>query len=323
MFKIKSLTKEQIIISIDRLTRFKHPEEKYLRVFKDIILGNLISPKFKKVELDVMPYDELLSYAEKVINFSLLELGFADEQDYSINEKIYKNELATFIVDDKTRVLLNNKINYNACCELIDANCSINLLWLKSLSEKYNFLREKHALRYPLKKIVISEGITEEILLPKFADICGYNFDKNGVYMISAGGKNQVVKLFYKLVETVKLPMFVLMDSDAQFNYEELKPRLREIDMVHLIKSGEFEDVLPLSLVKKALCYGLNNISIVEDKMITEHDSMAKNLEEIFRNRGLHEFKKAEFAHMVEKTLSSEVDISPEILEIIEEIKHL
>ena len=37
MIKIKPLTKEQILISLDRLTRFKNPEIKYLRVFKDII----------------------------------------------------------------------------------------------------------------------------------------------------------------------------------------------------------------------------------------------------------------------------------------------
>ena len=46
--KIKPLLKEQIIISIDRLTRFKCPEEKYLRVFSDIIVSSLIEPKLKK-----------------------------------------------------------------------------------------------------------------------------------------------------------------------------------------------------------------------------------------------------------------------------------
>ncbi len=47
--KVKPLTKEQIIISIDRLTRFKNTEVKYFRVFSDILINNLISPKFKKI----------------------------------------------------------------------------------------------------------------------------------------------------------------------------------------------------------------------------------------------------------------------------------
>ena len=46
--KIKPLTIEQLTISIDRLTRFKNTETKYLRVFKELILSNLINPKFKK-----------------------------------------------------------------------------------------------------------------------------------------------------------------------------------------------------------------------------------------------------------------------------------
>lgn len=68
--KIKPLTKEQLIISVDRLTRFKDTETKYLRVFKDIIINNLIEPKLKKQELDNMDYQELTELAESVINSS-------------------------------------------------------------------------------------------------------------------------------------------------------------------------------------------------------------------------------------------------------------
>ena len=46
--KFKKLTEQQVIISIDRLTRFKPTEEKYLRVFSDIITSNLIEPHLKK-----------------------------------------------------------------------------------------------------------------------------------------------------------------------------------------------------------------------------------------------------------------------------------
>ena len=172
MFKIKPLTKDQIIISIDRLTRFKHPEEKYLRVFKDILVSNLISPKFKRVELDEMSYCDLRDYAQKIINYSLKELGYDDPSDYEINEKILINEDKTFIINSKTKVLLENNINYQACVKLIGDDSPVNLLWLKSLTKSSTMTRERDGLRYPLEKIVISEGITEEILLPKFASIC-------------------------------------------------------------------------------------------------------------------------------------------------------
>ena len=66
--KVKPMTKEQILISIDRLTRFKNTEVKYLRVFRDILTNNLIIPKFKKTELEEMNFEEIKNWAEFVIN---------------------------------------------------------------------------------------------------------------------------------------------------------------------------------------------------------------------------------------------------------------
>jgi len=324
LLKIKPLSREQIIISIDRLTRFKHPEVKYLRVFKDLLVNNLISPKFKKSELDEMDYGELCSYAEQILNFSLEKLDICLHDDFVINQKLYDYETSTFILDENVKKILKNKINYMACLELLGEEIPINLKWLKSLGESENQLinRKKMALRYPLEKIVISEGITEEILLPEFAKICDYDFDKNGVYMISAGGKNQVVKLFYQLAESLRIPIFVLFDKDAMANFNEIKPRLRKFDNVHVLECGEFEDVLPLNLINKSLSYVLKNISMVDLNKLDPELGMVKNLEEIFRHRGMHEFKKADFAQIVKKNINSNDDISPEIAEIIRKIKN-
>ena len=107
--KIKPLTKEQLIISTDRLMRFKEPEIKYLRVFKEIILSNLIEPKFKKSELDGMDYKELRDYAVSVINFSL----GGESSDLTINKRISDYENSVFKISDNAQVLLDNKINYN------------------------------------------------------------------------------------------------------------------------------------------------------------------------------------------------------------------
>ena len=46
-----------------------------------------------------------------------------------------------------------------------------------------------------------------------------------------------------------------------------------------------------------------------------------KILEEVFKTRGMHEFKKVEFAQMVKRNIISETDISSEIRDIIDEIK--
>lgn len=317
--KIKPLTKEQVIISADRLTRFKDPETKYLRVFKDIILSNLIEPKFKRCELDEMDYGILTDYAQQIFNSSLNRMS----SDLRVNKLLAEYENSVFYINDNVNKLLQNNINYEAIIDLLDGDLPLNLLWLKTLcSECSQFeARNNLSLRFPIEKVVISEGITEEILLPEFAKIAGYDFDKNGVYVISAGGKNQVVKLFYQLSELLKLPIFVLLDNDAQANYEEIKPRLRSIDMVHVLAGGEFEDVLPVNLVKKVLKDELENISVYDSVQFDK--SMVKTLEELFRNRGLHEFKKAEFAHLVKEHVSNIEDLSPEIVKIIDEIRSL
>lgn len=308
--KIKQLTKEQLIISIDRLTRFKEPEIKYLRVFKDIILNNLIDPKFKKSELDNMDYEEIKNIAEQIINYSLPE-----NNDLDINQQLYNYENSVFKIDEKTNILLKNKINYKEILKLLPNDIPLNLQFLKSLAEGY-----KDTNCFPVKKIILCEGITEEILLPKFARICGYDLNKNGIYIISAGGKNQVVKYFYNYAECLKIPIFVLLDNDAQENLREIRPRLRKFDKIHLVKSGEFEDLLPNSLLIKTLDYTTQNISLAPIEGLETSASKVEFLEEFYRHRGLHEFKKAEFAQAVKVNITGMDDVSSEIAEIIEEL---
>ncbi len=321
--KVKPLTKSQIIISIDRLTRFKNTETKYLRVFKDILTQNLIEPKFKKTDLEKMDYSELRNWAEFVINYSLEMAGLTLENDYLINQRLLNYENSVFENNKNIQELLNNKINYKACLSYIDEKSPKNLLWLKNLEISSDIRKSRfdNSLRFPVEKVVIAEGATEETLLPEFAKRCGYDFDKEGIYVLSAGGKNQVVKLYYQLVESLKLPIFVLLDKDAKENLEEIQPRLRDIDKIHLLDCGEFEDLLPIKLVERTLDYELKNISMLEKEKLNEDIPRVKFLEEVFKTRGMHEFKKVEFAQMVKKNIKHEEDISPEVVEIIDEIR--
>lgn len=321
--KVKPLTKSQIIISIDRLTRFKNTETKYLRVFKDILTQNLIEPKFKKTDLEKMDYSELRNWAEFVINYSLEMAGLTLENDYLINQRLLNYENSVFENNKNVQELLNNKINYKACLSYIDEKSPKNLLWLKNLEISSDIRKSRfdNSLRFPVEKVVIAEGATEETLLPEFAKCCGYDFDKEGIYVLSAGGKNQVVKLYYQLVESLKLPIFVLLDKDAKENLEEIQPKLRDIDKIHLLDCGEFEDLLPIKLVERTLDYELKNISMLEKEKLNEDIPRVKFLEEVFKTRGMHEFKKVEFAQMVKKNIKHEEDISPEVVEIIDEIR--
>ena len=316
--KIKPLTKDQLIISADRLTRFKETETKYLRVFKDIILNNLIDPKFKKADLDEMDYEELKNFAQEIINFSIDEKF----EDALINQRLMEYENSIFKLSQNTQKLLKNKINYRAIIKILPTDIPLNLKFLKALEIDSPLKeREKNAFCFPVEKVLLCEGITEEILLPEFAKLCGYDFNKKGIYIVSAGGKNQVVKYFYNFAECLKIPIFVLLDKDADENFNEIKPKLRKFDKIHLLKSGEFEDLLPDSLIIKTLNYETQNISAAPMEKLEQYSSKVEFLEEFFKHRGLHEFKKSEFAQAVKINITGIEDISEEIKEIIKEIK--
>ena len=320
-FKYKKLSREQIIISLDRLTRFKPTEEKYIRVFSDIILSNLIEPKLKRSDLYKTDYSTVRDYAAGIINNSLDEYS----NDFSINKKLSDYENSLFKNNPEIQILLDNNIDYISALKLIDNNTDIlNVRWLKALSQSCDIkkLREKEGFLFPIEKVVIAEGITEEILLPVFANICGYNFNSNGVKVIAAGGKNQVVKLYYKLCDELKLPIFVLLDRDAESNEELINTKLRVQDEVYLLESGEFEDLLPKKLIIKTVNSEFKNFVTIGLQDLDTGMSTVKTLEELFKEKCLHEFKKAEFAQRVKQQITSIEDVSDELKNIIKEIQN-
>ena len=305
-----------MVISIDRLTRFKYTEQKYLRVFFDVILSNLIEPKFRKKDLEVMDYSSLKYFAENIINTSLTSILGEVENTLNINKKLKNYENQIFNLNDNVNILLDNSINYDAFIKFVTENSVQNLQWLKTLSPEF---KNKVKTKFPIKEVIIVEGITEETLLPVFAKQCGFNFDEKGIQIVSAGGKNQVVKMFYLLSEQLKLPIFVLLDNDAQENYNQIKPKLRKTDKIHLINGGEFEDILPKELILRTLNDHFANLNSIEESEFID-ESMVKNLEEIFKKKGFHEFKKAEFAQLIKNNVNSKKDVSVEIEQIIKEL---
>ena len=316
--KYKKLTQEQILISLDRLTRFKNTKEKYLRVFFDIILTCLQEPKFKKSDLESLPVNDIKFFVEEIFNNSIEETC----TDLKINKKLIEYENSVFVNDEESQILLDNNINYKGALKFIDNDSVINLKWLKSLEDETDLRtsRKAHCLKFPIERVIIAEGLTEEILLPAFARFLGYDFYKEGVQVIPAGGKNQVVKIYYKLSQELKLPIFLLLDKDAEENIRQISPRLRGIDRIHLVSCGEFEDLLPQSLIIKAFNSYFRNFNAISAVDFDENISHVKNLEEIYKTKGLHEFKKAEFAKLIRDNICDKTDISEEVSAIIKEI---
>ena len=74
-------------------------------------------------------------------------------------------------------------------------------------------------------------------------------------------------------------------------------------------------------MIIKTLNYETQNISLTSIESLNDYSSKVEFLEEFFKHRGLHDFKKAEFAQAVKKNITCAEDISDEIRDIIKEIK--
>lgn len=325
--KTKPMTVEELTLAADRLTRFKFPEIKYNRVFKEMISKQLISPKISFKEYEKLDAQSICKLVEKIFEASLP--ASCKNLHCELYKKVIELEYKTFLINEQTQKLMQAKVPYEAILALNEGkNLSPNLEFLKHFSKSATNaedIRKNFSTKFPIEKIIIAEGITEEILLPKFAKILGFDFDKNGVIVIPAGGKNQVAKDYLEYVHRVNIPIIILLDADAKTVAETISDKLRSIDKLILIKKGEFEDLLPEKLIEKAINYRFLNFFKVSKSDFSSEISRVKNLEEIYRVNGLGEFKKAEFAHNVEHVLTfdSEELISEEIKNIIEKIKIL
>jgi len=102
-----------------------------------------------------------------------------------------------------------------------------------SIRERYrNAFNPKRNEGFFAKKVIIVEGETEEYALPIYTDAVGYNFDSNGVSIISAGGKNELDRLF-RVFNEFAIPSYIIFDGDKgkdeNGNSKEQTRRLLEI----------------------------------------------------------------------------------------------
>ena len=323
--KFKYMTENYVLVSLDRLTRFKNPEIKYRRVFYDIILKHLKTPSLSKHKLNEMPAVEIAHIAEKIWNDSVLKL-----YPYSPDSFLPKDTDALYysITDEYTLTLMNTDLNIQSVIKNADFSAygkSKNLNFIKILSDN-NFpsnklpleeLRKKYHSLFPVSKLVLTEGITEETVLPSFGKIMDYDFDDNGVFVLSTGGKSKVLSLYAELKYILSIPIFVLLDNDAEPVYRDVVSVLRKKDKAYLIKSGEFEDILPKKLIKKAFDYMNYDVKTASLDELSSDLGTCHALEQLWKSRGLGEFRKIHLAKSVKENISDKTDLSDEISEII------
>ncbi len=302
--KYKKITKDFLLISLDRLTRFKLTKDKYERVFSDIINKFCI---FEAGENHDLKDEDKIKIVQDIINFSFPKC----ENDFFINNFLKEYELSAFEQDEISIKYLNNKIDYNSALSAIESleNIPKNVMQLivknKDRGLNYAEIRNKTKGKYPIEKIILCEGITEEILLPVLSKLQGVDFSALGVHVLQAGGKNQVGKKYINVSEEIKKEVIILLDFDAEEVKNSIKSKLQEKDKICLIELGEFEDILPKDLIIDVL--NENYKYQLKEKIDEEYfeGGYVLAIKDIFREKALGDFKKSEFAKAVKKHLET------------------
>lgn len=322
--KYKCLSIDELIINLDRLSRFKNPEESFSRVFSEIISKCLISPKFSKADFDKLDCKYISKIVEEIWNKSV-------ENNYK-SKKTSKTNLLKLLVDcsfrnldERTKTFISAKLNVLPILQNLNYNESpFNLKFLIKTSNldelstsKLINNREKYLLKFPIKKLLIVEGITEEILLPVFADKLGLNLDKNGIYILGAGGKSKSPALYMKLKDKLKIPVILLFDADASEINEKLKKNLLKKDSTIIIDAGEFEDILSTNLIKRSLNAEYKPATPLSIADLRINNKMCDNIEYFYKSRHLGEFKKSKVSKIIAQNIKYKTDVTKEIKNIL------
>lgn len=318
--KFKQIPVDYYITILDRLTRFEPAYKRYSRVFDDIINKFSINTKAKNLNIE-----EKITLTQDILNATL-----GQNSNYYINDILAGLEEKYFNFNQVSYQYLSSRINFEAMLNKIQENkkLSKNVAWLKEISKnKIDILklRKEKSLLYPIEKIILCEGQTEFVLLETIFNLFEINLNSLGCITIPAGGKNQVARKYYEMLEYTKLPFFILLDKDAIAIKELIEPKLRPQDKIYLIQSGEFEDLIPKNILQNTInVVHSSDFNCIFDDFL-DSNSMVENLENIYKKYGFGEFKKAKFAlelkEYIKNYATSDEFKNSEVVDIIKKLK--
>jgi putative ATP-dependent endonuclease of OLD family len=147
-----------------------------------------------------------------------LQLVITTHSPYFINLE-YLNSIYLVTKDEQTIVTNTDADKLAQYCIKTGAEKADkkNILQFYALHSKPHILNGLFA-----KKIVLVEGETEELSLPIYLDAVGLDTLKEGIAIISVGGKGNLAK-WWRLFTNLKIPTFVCFDNDSNDDSKGLK----------------------------------------------------------------------------------------------------
>ncbi len=255
-------------------------------------------------------------------NYGLAEIYISAGMNYPINIDGFLKiaETRENVSKNTKRLIWLNKQTKKAALNINSKDLYNELEKLYNLAENY---RKNFSSGKPVKLLILVEGATEEILLPVFASVAGIEFDKNGIEVLASGGKNQVAKIYSEIREEVNLPVFIILDADAEEIAAEIKENIRPQDRLYVLSAGEFEDLLPDNLICRAVNSYYGHTGKIKQEEINTSCGKTHSLVEVWKQKGFGGFKKAEFARIIAENIKDSADLSEEMKKIILNIKEM
>jgi hypothetical protein len=173
----------------------------------------------------------------------------------------------------------------------------------------------------PIQELVLAEGSTEELLIPAVARALKYDLNREGILVLSVGGKNQMLQQYVAYAEQLAVPISIVLDKDAQNMLPDLAFYQRPGDEIFILEEGEFEDIYSWDLVVKTVnqCYHTTRTLTVSELKQRDGESRVKVLQRLWPELGLGLFDKVEFAQRLTQTVT-QANVSPSMRKLVERI---
>lgn len=169
--------------------------------------------------------------------------------------------------------------------------------------------------------IVIVEGPTEEVLLPRFGQILGVNFQAEAIMVVSAGGAKQVAKRYLLLRDLVAIPIVCILDRDAEEQAALIADTIRDCDRLFVLQAGEIEDTFSAQTFTRHLNRYLESfpgsVQTIQEGDVPAGVSRKAVLAKLWKARKLGDFDKIAFAESIAHSLDTAGDVPVEFVQIL------
>ena len=118
----------------------------------------------------------------------------------------------------------------------------------QAIDESYKYIKgaiQAYPELYFAKLVVLGEGDSEELLLPKFFDLLGLEIDSSQISVVPLGGRH--VNYFWKLLNSLRIPHITLLDFDNErygggwVTTESQESRVLDDDEIDKIKDWKID----------------------------------------------------------------------------------